>query len=267
MDGRELRATGLPFEMIEVQGGSVFCVCRLAEFRQGLAVMLRRQPMDAVILEATGLADPLSIVQMLAAPELRGRICLRHSWCVADARNFTRMADAVRCVRHQVRVADTVIINHSEQAGAEALELIRRRVRELNPLAAVETARYCGVDVGHAFREFSAEPVARRRAVEHAGIDPAGRPPSTALVLRSGRPASRDAAEKFLYAWAPRLWRMKGYVRLAGAPALAVQAAAGVLQVAELRDYDGQTELVLLAETIDEPAARAEFAVLAGAAT
>ncbi len=271
VDARELRSTGLPFEMIEVQGGSVFCVCRLAEFRRGLAELLRNQSLDAVILEATGLADPLSIVQMLAAPELQGRVCLRHIWCVADARNFTRMADTVRCVRHQVRVADTVIINHVEQAGAETLELISRRVRELNPLAAVETARYCDVDVRPAFHEFSAETVAQRRALENARVPPAGRLPSSALVLRSHRPVPRAAAEAFLQDWAPRLWRMKGYLLLAGPPAadgaaaLAVQAAAGVLQTASLREYDGGTELVLLAESLDEPAVRAEFAGLAGA--
>ncbi len=255
--------------MIEVQGGSVFCVCRLAEFRRGLAELLRNQSLDAVILEATGLADPLSIVQMLAAPELQGRVCLRHIWCVADARNFTRMADTVRCVRHQVRVADTVIINHVEQAGAETLELISRRVRELNPLAAVETARYCDVDVRPAFHEFSAETVAQRRALENARVPPAGRPPSSALVLRSHRPVPRAAAEAFLQDWAPRLWRMKGYLLLAGPPPRMGRRRwrCRLRPACSNRvppEYDGGTELVLLAESLDEPAVRGRICRVGG---
>lgn len=52
VDGTDLRQTHKPFEMLEINKGSVFCVCLLSGFIKSLSVFIDSYTPDAVFLEA-----------------------------------------------------------------------------------------------------------------------------------------------------------------------------------------------------------------------
>jgi len=245
VDGRELRETGEPFELLEVNKGSVFCVCLLSDFQKSLAAFYDRIMPDAVILEATGLADPIALGQMLQAPALRTRFYLAHVWCIVDAGTFSRFDAGLPRLRHQIRIADSIVINKTDKASA-SIEAIQRRVRELNPFARIYTASYCDVDLTRAFEPLSSEPVALHRAEEHSAIEPGGRPPVQSKMIRTTRSISKTALETFLASAASSLFRLKGYVNLDDETAVAVQCCFGETCLVEIDDYTGPSELVLI---------------------
>ena len=78
VDGTELMQSGMPFEILEVNNGSVLCVCLLGSFVKSLRIFVEECRPDALILEASGLSDPISIGEMLQAPDLSGRLFLSH---------------------------------------------------------------------------------------------------------------------------------------------------------------------------------------------
>ena len=65
VDGKELKDTGQPFELIEVNNGSVFCVCQLDNFTEALDKLALDYNPDVIFLESSGLADPISIAEIL----------------------------------------------------------------------------------------------------------------------------------------------------------------------------------------------------------
>lgn len=63
VDGVLLKS--LDAELAEICDGSVFCACRLEQFRQALSQAAERRP-DVILVETSGLADPTGVESVLA---------------------------------------------------------------------------------------------------------------------------------------------------------------------------------------------------------
>lgn len=53
VDSRELRKTGKSFELLEMNNGSVFCVCLLGDFVSSLSDFILQHHPDMIVLEAS----------------------------------------------------------------------------------------------------------------------------------------------------------------------------------------------------------------------
>jgi G3E family GTPase len=146
IDGTDLKQVSKPFEILEINNGSVFCVCLLSDFKSSLNRFIREHHPDAVFLEASGLADPIAVAEVLQAEELKDIVYLAYIWTVVDVPNFLRLKTMVKRLTHQVAVADRIILNKIDLADDEMLENVREVVREINPFAEISTASYCAFD-------------------------------------------------------------------------------------------------------------------------
>lgn len=249
VDGADLRRSGKRFEILEINRGSVFCVCLLSGFVSSLESFVDTHKPDAVVLEASGLSDPIAIAQLLGAPNLSSRLYLSHTWCVVDASTFLRLEPTMTRLSHQVRVADTVVINKTDKAP-DRVEMITRRVSELNPLARIVSASFCDLSLDNVFSAIK-RPVAVVRAKENAAFESCGRPDIGSAVLRTTTPISRDQLESFLRETTGQTHRLKGFVVVSGGPPLAVQSCFGELEIVPVSDYTGPTEIVAMGKGID----------------
>jgi G3E family GTPase len=132
VDGVELRQSGHDFQLMEINKGSVFCVCLLSDFRKSLQAFVDQIEPDVILLEATGLADPIAIGELLQAVELKARLYLAQVWCIVDAVHFLRMESSMIRVRHQIRIADKIIINKTDLPRAD-LAGCKTRIKKINP--------------------------------------------------------------------------------------------------------------------------------------
>lgn len=261
VDGHDLKATGKRFEILEINKGSVFCVCLLSDFISSLADLVETVTPDAIILEATGLADPIAIAQLLEAEEIRDRVFLNYVFAVVDVSTFPRMVKAVTRVAHQVRIADTVIMNKVDLV--DDTNEVEAHVRALNPYAVVCTSRHCDIDLAGVFAIGQGEPVALRRAGEHASVEASGRPAIGSVALRTMHRVDRAALERFIAQESPGAYRLKGYVCLSDGHVVAVQSCFGKTEMSDASGYDGPTELVAMGPGIDPDSVRSAFARLA----
>lgn len=65
VDGNELNQSGYPFKLVEVNNGSVFCVCMLGNFIKSIENLIRDFHPEMIFPEASGLADPVNIIELL----------------------------------------------------------------------------------------------------------------------------------------------------------------------------------------------------------
>ncbi len=96
-----------------------------------------------VILETTGIADPIAISELiLADPDIARRYACRQILTIVDAvhgrSNLDRHIEAVK----QVSVADRIILSKTDLCDQVQLDGVEERLQRLNPLA---PRAYCGV--------------------------------------------------------------------------------------------------------------------------
>jgi len=132
-----LLVENLEDDAILLQAGCLCCTIR-GDLSAALARLAERmragQAVDRVVLETTGLADPVPILQTLLADPLAQRhFALAGVVTLVDGVNglatLERQPEAVR----QVAVADRLLVSKPDLAGAAALEALLERLRDLNP--------------------------------------------------------------------------------------------------------------------------------------
>ncbi len=248
VDGTSLKLEDKPFKIMEVNKGSVFCVCLLSGFIKSLTAFIDQEKPDAILLEASGLADPVSIGELLQAPALEKKIYLAHVYCVVDAPHFLKKASGIQRVRHQVAVADTVIINKMDITD----EIVETEdyIKKHNPYASIKKATYCDFDIKNVFEQINSKPVAIKTGDKLAQQKPGGRPDVQSAVLRTVKKVSKDQALKFVKIYAPQTIRLKGYILLESGGVLAVQSSFGDYNVSAIDDYPGNTEIIAMGEEV-----------------
>jgi len=239
IDGAELRSTGAAFDLLEINNGSVFCVCLLSDFVTSMDRFLEQYAPDLLILEASGLADTTSIAEVLSHPLLSGRLFLSSNWCIVDAANFLRIGKMQQRVIHQVRMADRILINKSDLAP-ELIPEISERVRSLNPFARVQTTTFCRMDF-----QADLSPVTRFMPITG---QPLPRPDIATLVIKTTRKMAESRLSDFLEQWAPLSYRIKGFVQVSGGKTVAVHTTPGQTEIRPADYWSAPTELMAITD-------------------
>lgn len=245
VDGQDLKTTGKAFEILEVNKGSVFCVCLLSGFIPSLQKFVEECQPDAVFLEASGLADPIAIAEMMGAPELND-LYLAGVWCIVDALNFGKVGKFSTRLHHQVGIADVVLINKTD-LNPDTGD-IQKEINELNPYGEILEATFSDIPLDNLFKG-SNELASMRQKVGTKTESP-GRPDINSSVLRTASKISMEKLQNFLDTYGSKTARMKGYVRLDDDQVMAVQSCFGKSEMTLVNNYHASTELIAMGEDI-----------------
>ncbi len=90
VDSASIAAHRSGYEILEINNGSVFCLCLLHDFINSLDKFITEYQPDVLILEASGLSDPIAIAQLFDSESLKNKIYLSKIWSVVDACNLSR---------------------------------------------------------------------------------------------------------------------------------------------------------------------------------
>ncbi len=248
IDGKELQTTGKSFKLVEINKGSVFCVCLIDNFTEALSDLVDEYQPDAVFLEASGIADPITITQLLQSDLLKGKIFLAHVWCIVDSVNFNKLTSVNTRVIHQVRVADCIIINKKDLVANNSDEIVKQ-VKQINPLGNIIQTSYCDANLddllsfkGGAILNQHIEIPERKRS---------GRPDINTGVLKSGKKIRQEALDDFLRLVQKDTYRMKGYIQLNNNTHIAVQSVFDKLDTSPVDNFRGMTELVFVGPQLE----------------
>jgi G3E family GTPase len=116
----------------EINKGSLFCICTKTDFLKALSEIARQDSHRAVLIEATGIAEPVDIEHFLTEGPHAGNFRMRGNLCIVDAVNFIKIAPYLKPAVSQVRWADALVINKCDLADKDQLEILRRILKSMN---------------------------------------------------------------------------------------------------------------------------------------
>ena len=239
IDGVELKKTNQDFHLLEINNGSVFCVCLLGNFTRSLEKFIDKCQPDIVIIEASGLSDTTSISEVISSGSLAEKIYLASNWCIVDAQNFAKVGLMKQRVSHQLRMADVVVVNKIDliKNGIEQLEL---EIRKINPFAEIKRATFCDIDF-----ELGVSSINKFYFGE---VRTMARPDINSMVIKSAKQISQESLKTFLDYWSSKAYRIKGFVKLKDNRTVAIQCTFDTVDIIDVENNFHPTELVALTD-------------------
>ena len=205
IDGELLRGQG--FSVREMSNG---CICCTIGATLGLALqeVAALEP-DVIFVEATGLADPIELIDQATREEVLTVVRLASLIAVLDPVNFARLAEELHAgIRQQTELADFVLLNKRDLAEAATLADLTAQIRQLNPRARIVLTERGEMDYDRilaASGDIIRPPQSRQPSPAHDHFH-------TLTHLCDAR-LDRARFEALMRTLPPSVWRAKGFVR------------------------------------------------------
>ena len=117
--------------MMELANGCICCSLNNDLIDGIFRILERRQDIDHLVVETTGLADPLPIVLTFLRSEFRDLLRLDSIIAIADAANFSLDLFDSKAAYDQLRYADVILINKSDLVSDQRLRSIEDKLRAI----------------------------------------------------------------------------------------------------------------------------------------
>lgn len=204
VDGRLLKE--LDASLQEISGGSIFCSCRLDKFEEALEEGLEAAP-DLLIVEASGLSDPSNIRLILEENEKQGRLKYKGCVCIADAVRLPKVFSTARVCPKQLTVGDIILLNKTDIASKEQLDLSRELILSRLPDAIIKETSFGMVEPAW-IQELA--PYRRQNDPQASKADIS----TQRAAVRVDRGMSPYELKRFIAMFAEETSRIKGFVYL-----------------------------------------------------
>ncbi|MBI9062209.1 MAG: GTP-binding protein [Marinilabiliaceae bacterium] len=102
---------------------------------------------DHLLIETTGIADPLSVVKhFIHGGNIQFRFRMDSVICLADAIHLEDLLEEQSEVKQQLALSDLVLLNKAGDVPSEYVEKMQQQIRRINPMARVQAIRYGQID-------------------------------------------------------------------------------------------------------------------------
>lgn len=240
VDGKELQGNNQNFTLVEINNGSVFCVCRLHHFLDTLKNVIEKHKPDVIFLEASGLADPINIMEIFQSETISGKIQPANIITVVDALNFAKLWNKMSRYRHQIMIADKVIVNKLDLSDNDQAALLDDRIAEINPFAEIIHSSYCKVPLCRIMHNVKFHHAAN--CFIHQPSE--GKPEMSVLVMRAHGEITKENVTRFVTIMQAKCIRIKGLVNLTSGKTALVQSVFDTFEIKEINNYQGANEFI-----------------------
>ncbi|HVZ66381.1 MAG TPA: GTP-binding protein [Lacunisphaera sp.] len=135
-------------EIFEMNNGCICCTVRGDLLRILGRLMKRKDRLDAILIETTGLANPAPVAQtFFTDPEMREQFRLDAIVTLVDAKHILLHLDDSPEAMKQVAFADVIVLNKTDLVSPAELDALEKRLRSINAVAKVHRAHNADVPI------------------------------------------------------------------------------------------------------------------------
>jgi len=135
-------------QMVELSNGCICCSIN-GELQEAVHRVLERpEPVDLILVETTGLADPLPVAMTFMAGDLRDHLRLDSIITMIDAENFSATSLESPIARAQVVYGDILLLNKADLVDEARLVEVEAELRAIKTSARILRASRGDVPLG-----------------------------------------------------------------------------------------------------------------------
>ena len=137
-------------ELFEMNNGCICCTVRGDLIRILGRLMKRKDKLDGILIETTGLADPGPVAQtFFTDDEMRTRFRLDSIVTLVDAKHVLLHIDTSPEVKKQIGFADVLILNKTDLVTPAELDALEARIHKMNGAAKIHRTQHAALDLKH----------------------------------------------------------------------------------------------------------------------
>ncbi len=131
IDNDLLISTGGNDDMVELSNGCICCTINNDLVDAVYRVLERSDKIDYLVVETTGLADPLPVALTFVGTELRDVTRLDSIITVVDSENFSLDLFNSQAAQSQIAYGDIILLNKTDLVDEADVDLLEVRLREM----------------------------------------------------------------------------------------------------------------------------------------
>jgi G3E family GTPase len=129
-------------ELFEMNNGCICCTVRGDLIRILNRLAKRKDPLDAIIIETTGLADPGPVAQtFFTDADIKAAYRLDAIVTLVDAKHLVQHIDNAPEAKEQIAFADVILLNKTDLVAPAELDALEDRIRHMNAAAKLHRTR------------------------------------------------------------------------------------------------------------------------------
>jgi len=133
-------------ELFEMNNGCICCTVRGDLIRILGRLMKRKDRLDGILIETTGLANPAPVAQtFFTDDEMKQNFRLDAIVTVVDAKHILQHLDSDDEAMKQVAFADVILLNKTDLVAAPDLAALEERIHRINAVAKLHRTQNCDV--------------------------------------------------------------------------------------------------------------------------
>ena len=248
-------------DMIELDNGCICCTINDSLVDAVYRVLEREEKVDYLVIETTGLADPLPIILTFLGTQLKFLTRIDAVITVVDAAAFDAEHFDSEAALSQIRYGDMVVLNKIDLANEEKIAFLETFISEIKPGFRILQSEYGKVpfplilDIGlnqennyqAEISEFRRDKSAFNNHLETDGFN--------FISFQSDRPFEIEKFEHFLIEYlSDNIFRAKGILWFQESPARHIFQLSGPRYDLQDDDWTSQpkNELVFIGRNLDE---------------
>lgn len=144
VDGSLIRRTAAA-DVVELSSGCICCSLK-TDMIQALRMLKHEYSPERILIEATGVADPKAIVDVLRERLLADDFQLEKTVTVLDADFWEAREGFGTVFAHQLACADLILLNKVDLLDPSEIPSVLAEIREASPDALIVPSFHCNVD-------------------------------------------------------------------------------------------------------------------------
>lgn len=203
-------------DMVELSNGCICCSINSDLVETIFRVLERKHEIDYLVVETTGLADPLPVVLTFLRSEFRDVVRVDSIVTVADAACFSLDLFDGPAARNQLRHGDTILLNKSDLASGARLSDVEEKIRTVRDGARIVRTTRCGVPLPLILSVglFDPESLLHDGCADHAHVSHLQEDGFEAVSFQIDQPFAAQKFQQFLEQLTPDIFRGKGLLWL-----------------------------------------------------
>jgi len=139
---------GADEEIFEMNNGCICCTVRGDLIRILTNLTKRKDRLDHIIIETTGLADPAPVAQtFFVDEEMQEQYQIDAIVTVVDAKHVWQHIDSSDECKQQIAFADVLLLNKTDLISPEELEVLEQRIRRMNSQTKIHKTINCDLAI------------------------------------------------------------------------------------------------------------------------